>query len=169
MDIEGTHPAPQTMEDEVGFEDQDAIAHIGANLTSKCASRTAGTPTSLKGYVAVPFNTEDDAIRPRENYAYGQDAQPTRLPKETEPGTLSSQAITGEHSVHPRYGTVPLGNPSAASRWTQLSTETWFWELCGTLVSLIGVASICGVLLAYDDKAAPRLPHHITVGGSALT
>lgn len=92
------------------------------------------------------------------------DAQPIKFSRLPEFGTLSSQEAEGEHPAHLGYVSAPLANLSEESRWTRISTEPWFWELHGILVSLVGVSSICGVLLAYGDKPAPRLPHHIAVG-----
>ena len=56
-------------------------------------------------------------------------------------------------------GPRSLRKPPLVSRLN----DWWLWEIASAALSLAAVASICGVLIAYDQKPAPKLPHGITV------
>jgi hypothetical protein len=53
---------------------------------------------------------------------------------------------------------------SAPSFWSRLVLDTWTPEIGSAFLSLASLVSIVGVLVAYDQKAAPSLPRGITVG-----
>jgi hypothetical protein len=53
---------------------------------------------------------------------------------------------------------------SLRSRLSTLSTDQWFWEVLGIAFSVADLVAICAILVFFDGKAAPRLPHGITVG-----
>jgi len=55
---------------------------------------------------------------------------------------------------------APRNTPSL---WSRLAVDWWTWELVAASLSLATVAAICDVLIAYDQKPVPRLPHDITV------
>lgn len=48
--------------------------------------------------------------------------------------------------------------------WSRLAADFWILELIAGFVSLATIASIIGVLLAYDQKPVPPLMKGITVG-----
>ena len=50
------------------------------------------------------------------------------------------------------------------SFWSRLVLDTWTPEIGSAFLSLASLVSIIGVLVAYDQKAAPSLPKGITVG-----
>jgi hypothetical protein len=52
---------------------------------------------------------------------------------------------------------------SAPSFWSRLVLDTWTPEIGSAFLSLASLVSIVGVLVAYDQKAAPSLPKGITV------
>ncbi|EXJ92765.1 hypothetical protein A1O3_01317 [Capronia epimyces CBS 606.96] len=53
--------------------------------------------------------------------------------------------------------------PKEAGRWPRLVADRWWLELGAALVSLGGIFSIFGVLMAYDQKPVPRLVKGITL------
>jgi hypothetical protein len=64
--------------------------------------------------------------------------------------------IQGRHSII----------ASLRSRFSRLSTDQWCWEVLGITVSVADLIAICAILVFFDGKAAPKLPHGITVGFS---
>jgi hypothetical protein len=48
--------------------------------------------------------------------------------------------------------------------YAHIVLDWWLWELAGAIVSILALASIVIVLLVYDGKSMPALPHDITVG-----
>lgn len=72
--------------------------------------------------------------------------------------TEQYDAVCSEADVqsHPRDHCQP-------STWSSLTTDRWLWEAGGIFVSLAGIASIRGLLIAYDNEPAPELPYGITV------
>ena len=50
-----------------------------------------------------------------------------------------------------------------ARLWSRLVADWWVLEIAAAVVSLAAIASIFGVLMAYDDKPVPPLAHGITV------
>jgi len=62
--------------------------------------------------------------------------------------------------------TPPLNNlhqDQKTSMWHRLATDRWFWEILAMGLSLCNIASICAILLFFDNKPAPELPRGITV------
>lgn len=65
---------------------------------------------------------------------------------------------------------IPEASPSQTtpskkvpSRWETLSLDTWFWEIFAVSFSLLCVIAILCILLVYDGKASPSLPHELTL------
>jgi hypothetical protein len=55
------------------------------------------------------------------------------------------------------------GEIAPPSFWSRLVLDTWTSEIASAFLSLASMVSIVGVLVAYDQKAAPSLPKGITV------
>jgi|SRR5947209_7469470 len=72
---------------------------------------------------------------------------------------LSAEIPNAPTSEKPKREEVP-----PPSFWLRLVLDTWTWEIGSAFLSLASLASIVGVLVAYDQKAAPTLPKGITVG-----
>ncbi|KAJ9617383.1 hypothetical protein H2204_013849 [Knufia peltigerae] len=56
--------------------------------------------------------------------------------------------------------TVPERGPSW---WDRISLDNWLWELGAATLCLCVLASIVGILIAYDNHAVPDLPEGISI------
>ncbi|KAL4897004.1 hypothetical protein BDV59DRAFT_209444 [Aspergillus ambiguus] len=50
-----------------------------------------------------------------------------------------------------------------ASKWSNLSLDTWFWESLSMGFSIACFISIISILFAYDEKPLPNFPHGLTL------
>ena len=80
----------------------------------------------------------------------------TQLPIDSQ---LSAEIPNEPTSEKPKREEVP-----PPSFWSRLVLDTWTSEIGSAILSLASLVSIVGVLVAYDQKAAPSLPKGITVG-----
>jgi hypothetical protein len=87
------------------------------------------------------------------------EAQPTPLEQPLIDSQLTIEIPNAPPPEKPTQGETP-----PPSFWSRLVLDTWTLEIGSALLSLASLASIVGVLAAYDQKAAPSLPKGITVG-----
>lgn len=72
---------------------------------------------------------------------------------------LSAEIPNAPTSEKPKREEVP-----PPSFWSRLILDTWASEIGSAFLSLASLVSIVGVLVSYDQRAAPSLPKGITVG-----
>lgn len=84
---------------------------------------------------------------------------PSSLQSTSEANAQFAQADLSEKST-PRSKEHDL---EEAGLWSRLIADWWILELAAALVSLAALASVFGVLMAYDQKPVPSLDKGITV------
>lgn len=57
----------------------------------------------------------------------------------------------------------PLIKPRKKRNWGWLNLDTWFWEILSTVFSALCFIAILCLLLAYDQRASPRMPQGLTL------
>jgi hypothetical protein len=67
------------------------------------------------------------------------------------------------YSHNPNNRLKPAVEKPPHSQWDSLSLDTWMWEIASLAFSTLCFAAILALLLAYNDKPWPELPHGLTL------
>lgn len=77
--------------------------------------------------------------------------------------------VTRKTPLQERSTSLSRSDPSEQNppSWlSRLQDDTWYCEIAGLGLSILALSSLCGLLLAYDDKPVLSLPKHITVSSA---
>ncbi|KAE8349942.1 hypothetical protein BDV28DRAFT_151407 [Aspergillus coremiiformis] len=69
-----------------------------------------------------------------------------------------------EHELSPSSSTsTRTVQQKPPSRWQALSLDTWFWEVFSVVFSVLCFITIFVILLVYNQRPSPMLPHGLTL------
>lgn len=136
--------------------------HALGNAPSLTHNTIKRKPCPGSAYVPAADNSTSLVLSPQSSPASllaTQGAAPHDLPSTSNANAQPAQADLTEKQR-------PLSKDHAlkeAGLWSRLVADWWVLELVAAFVSLTAIASVFGVLMAYDQKPVPPLVKGITV------
>jgi len=153
LNYEPPNSPDEVLETEISVSPGDHALENGVSTSTGDligSQNNADLPSSLEELSESRISVE---AQPAPHRSRSVDTQP---PMDSR---LSAEIPNAPRSEKPKREETP-----PPSFWSRLVLDTWTPEIGSAFLSLASLVSIVGVLVSYDQRAAPSLPKGITVG-----